>query len=233
MAPLKNWDNKTWLSSHKYIHSINNFLLNQVKLNKKSRILDMGCGRGKILANLSERLHLLNKPIGILGGSFDPAHKGHLIISKLAIKKLKLNKVLWLVTKQNPFKERTFYSLPQRIVKAKKISKNIKKIQVIHLEKTIHSSRSINAINYLITKKKLKNIYFIIGSDNLIKFHEWKSWKKIVKLTKLIVFSRRGYDNKSKKSIVAKYLKNKITFVNNKPIIISSTNLRSQILKNY
>ena len=178
-------------------------------------------------------VRVLNKPIGILGGSFDPAHKGHLIISKLAIKKLKLNKVLWLVTKQNPFKDRTFYSLPQRIVKAKKISKNIKKIQVIHLEKTIHSSRSINAINYLITKKKLKNIYFIIGSDNLIKFHKWKSWKKIVKLTKLIVFSRRGYDNKSKKSIVAKYLKNKITFVNNKPIKISSTNLRRQMLKNY
>ena len=174
-------------------------------------------------------VRVLNKSIGILGGSFDPAHKGHLIISKLAIKKLKLNKVLWLVTKQNPFKNKTFYSLPQRMVKAKKISKNIKKIQVIHLEKTIHSSRSINAINYLITKKKLKNIYFIIGSDNLIKFHKWKSWKKIVKLTKLIVFSRSGYDRKGKKSIVAKYLKNKIIFVNNKPIKISSTKIRKKI----
>ena len=65
MAPLKNWDNKTWLSSKKYIHSINSFLLKQIKLNKKSRILDIGCGRGKILANLSERLDLLNKPIGL------------------------------------------------------------------------------------------------------------------------------------------------------------------------
>ena len=65
MAPLKNWDNKTWLSSKKYIHSINSFLLKQIKLNKKSRILDIGCGRGKILANLSERLVLLNKPIGL------------------------------------------------------------------------------------------------------------------------------------------------------------------------
>ena len=175
-------------------------------------------------------VRVLNKPIGILGGSFDPAHKGHLIISKLAIKKLKLNKVLWLVTKQNPFKDRTFYSLPQRIVKAKKISKNIKKIQVIHLEKTIHSSRSINAINYLITKKKLKNIYFIIGSDNLIKFHEWKSWKKIVKLTKLIVFSRRGYDKKSRESIVVKYLNKKnVIYINNKLIDISSSNIK----KNY
>tara|TARA_X000001036_G_scaffold431778_1_gene466619 strand:+ start:169 stop:708 length:540 start_codon:yes stop_codon:yes gene_type:complete len=173
-----------------------------------------------------------NKPIGILGGSFDPAHKGHLAISNIAIKKIKLSKVLWIVTNQNPFKGKTFYSLNQRISKAKKITKNTKKIQVIHFEKAIGSSRSINAINYLINKKKLKNIYFIIGSDNLIKFHKWKSWKKIVKLTKLIVFSRRGYDKKSKKSIVAKYLKNKIIFVKNKPILISSTNLRTQTLKN-
>ena len=173
-----------------------------------------------------------NKPIGILGGSFDPAHKGHLAISNIAIKKIKLSKVLWIVTNQNPFKGKTFYSLNQRISKAKKITKNTKKIQVIHFEKAIGSSRSINAINYLINKKKLKNIYFIIGSDNLIKFHKWKSWKKIVELTKLIVFSRRGYDKKSKKSIVAKYLKNKIIFVKNKPILISSTNLRTQTLKN-
>ena len=173
-----------------------------------------------------------NKPIGILGGSFDPAHKGHLAISNIAIKKIKLSKVLWIVTNQNPFKGKTFYSLDQRISKAKKITKNTKKIQVIHFEKAIGSSRSINAINYLINRKKLKNIYFIIGSDNLIKFHKWKSWKKIVKLTKLIVFSRRGYDKKSKKSIVAKYLKNKIIFVKNKPILISSTNLRTRTLKN-
>ena len=65
MAPLKNWDYKTWLSSKKYIRSINSFLLKQIKLDKKSRILDIGCGRGKILANLSERLDLLNKPIGL------------------------------------------------------------------------------------------------------------------------------------------------------------------------
>ena len=101
------------------------------------------------------------------------------------------------------------------------------------LDKIVNSSRSINTINYLINKKKMTNIYFIIGADNLIKFHKWKSWKKIVKLTKLIVFSRRGYDKKGKKSIVAKYLKNKFIFVNNKPIIISSSKLRKKINKNY
>ena len=175
----------------------------------------------------------LNKSYGILGGSFDPAHKGHLEISKIAIKKVRLNKILWLVTKKNPFKDKAFYSIEQRITRAKKLVQKIKKIQVIHLDKIVNSSKTIDSIKYLIYKKKLKNIYFILGSDNLIKFHKWKSWKKIVKLTKLIVFSRRGYDNKSKRSIVAKYLKNKITFINNKPITISSTNLKKQILKNY
>ena len=65
MGPLKNWDNKTWLSSQKYIKSFNRFILKQVKLNRNSRILDIGCGRGKILANLSNRLRLFNKPIGL------------------------------------------------------------------------------------------------------------------------------------------------------------------------
>jgi ubiquinone/menaquinone biosynthesis C-methylase UbiE len=65
MKPLKNWDNKTWLSSEEYINSFNEFILKQIRLNKDSKILDIGCGRGKILANLSNKLRLSNKPIGI------------------------------------------------------------------------------------------------------------------------------------------------------------------------
>jgi len=169
-----------------------------------------------------------NKFVGILGGSFDPPHKGHLTISKIAIKKVKLDRVLWAVTKKNPFKKNPFYSLSQRIKMTKKITRNTRKIQIVHLDKIIKSSRTVNMINYLIKKKKIKNIFLIIGSDNLITLHKWKSWKKIVKLSKLIVFSRRGYDRKGMKSKVAKYLKNKIIFINNKPIIISSTNLKKK-----
>ena len=62
---LRIWDNKPWLSSNRYIHLFNNFLLKQIKLNKNSRILDIGCGRGKILGNLSSRLRLKKKPIGL------------------------------------------------------------------------------------------------------------------------------------------------------------------------
>ena len=65
MKILKNWDNKTWLSSNSYINSFNNFLLKKKKLNKKAQILDIGCGRGKIFGVLSRKLKLVNKPIGI------------------------------------------------------------------------------------------------------------------------------------------------------------------------
>ena len=168
------------------------------------------------------------KYIGLLGGSFDPAHKGHLNITKIVLKKFKLKKVFWVVAKKNPFKNKSFYSLDERIKFAKKISINHKKIKVIHVDSIIKSSRSIDVVNYFIKRKKLKNIYFIVGSDNLINFHRWKNWKKIVKLVKLIVFSRRGYDKKSKKSTVVKYLKNKIIFIKNKPILVSSTKIRKQ-----
>ena len=65
MKVLKNWDNKTWLSSSEYISSFNSFLLKKKKLNKNSQILDIGCGRGKIFGVLSRKHKLINKPIGI------------------------------------------------------------------------------------------------------------------------------------------------------------------------
>lgn len=65
MNQLKNWDNKTWLSSKKYIKYFNIFLLKQIRLNKDSKILDIGCGRGKIIGSLAAQLNLINKPVGI------------------------------------------------------------------------------------------------------------------------------------------------------------------------
>ena len=62
---IKNWDNKTWLSSKDYIYSFNEFLTKNIKLNSSSKILDVGCGRGKVLGNLSSKLKLKQKPLGI------------------------------------------------------------------------------------------------------------------------------------------------------------------------
>ena len=175
-----------------------------------------------------------NKSIGILGGSFDPVHKGHIAISKISFKKIKLDKIYWLITKKNPFKKKVYFSLKDRIKLAKKATKDLKKIKVLYLDKIVNSSRSINLVSYLIKKEKVNNIYFIIGSDILLELHKWRSWKKFVKLTKLVVFSRKGYDKKSKNSIVAKYLKNKnITYIKNRPIDVSSSNIKKKLIKRF
>ena len=172
----------------------------------------------------------LNNKIGILGGSFDPAHKGHLIISKIALRKIKLKKIYWIVAKKNPFKKKPLYSLEKRLSLARKITKNTKKINILYLDDVIKSSRSIEVIKYILKKYKTKDIYFIVGSDILLELHKWKSWKRIVKLTKLIVFSRKGYDRNRVNSVVAKYLKNKkIKYIKNKRINISSSSLRRKL----
>ena len=170
--------------------------------------------------------------VGILGGSFDTGHRGHLVISKSVIKTAKLHKLYWVITKRNPFKNKTFFTLDQRIFKLKKMIKNTKKIKILYIEKNIKSNRSIDTVKYILRKKRPKNLFFIIGSDILFEIHKWKSWKKLVKLTKLIVFYRKGYVKKIKNTVVVKYLnKNKINFIKNKPIPISSTMLRKKLLK--
>ena len=109
---LKNWDNKTWLSSRKYIESFNDFLLKQIRLNRDSQILDIGCGRGKILGFLYSKLRLKIKPIGIdieihkdrdkrinfkkaniLNLSFTKNQKFDLILIKQTIHLIKLSEV--------------------------------------------------------------------------------------------------------------------------------------------
>ena len=177
-------------------------------------------------------LILSRKTIGIFGGSFDPPHKGHVEISKISLKKIKLKKIYWIVTKKNPLKKKPFFSLKQRISRSKKAIKSYKKIKVLYLDDKIKSSHTINVINYFRKIKKQKDLCLILGSDNLLNFHKWTSWKKIAKLAKLVVFSRKGYDKKSRESIAVKYINKKnIHFVNNKPIVISSTSIKQKKLK--
>ena len=92
MPSLKNWDNQTWLSSKKYIQSFNSFILKQEKLNKYSKILDIGCGRGKIMGSLSSKLRLINKPIGIDTENHKDFDKRIIFKKTNAIKYLRNNK---------------------------------------------------------------------------------------------------------------------------------------------
>ena len=174
----------------------------------------------------------ISKKIGILGGTFDPPHKGHLTISIFAIRKLKLDFLIWGVTKKNPFKKNPMFSLKKRVLLSKKIVKNNKKIKVYSYDKFLKSSETINLIKYL-KKKAIKNrYYFIMGSDNFVKFHNWKSWRKIAELCQIAIFPRAGYVKKSLTSKASKSLgKEKLMFLRSKMINISSSKIRKNYLK--
>ena len=171
-------------------------------------------------------MNLKKIKIGILGGSFDPAHKGHLAISKEAVKRLKLKKIIWAITKKNPFKNPSNKNLSERIRYCKKIIGKVNYIQVKFYENIIKSNKTINLINFFLKNKK-NQIYFLMGADNLINFHKWHEWEKISKKCKIVVFDRQGYKKKSLTSASFKRLNKKnLEFIEFKKVNISSSQLR-------
>ena len=178
------------------------------------------------MAKLVNKLKTQKIKIGILGGSFDPAHKGHLEISIQAKKIFELKNIIWAITKQNPFKNETRSNLRNRTQFAKKIIGKNNYIKVKFYEDKISSNKTIDLIKFLNKDKQFK-IYFIMGADNLINFHKWYKWKSIIKECNILVFDRQGYKAKSLKSITFnKISKKNLTFVNFKKVNISSSQLR-------
>jgi nicotinate-nucleotide adenylyltransferase len=164
--------------------------------------------------------------IGILGGTFDPAHKGHLEISVQAKKRFKLKNIIWAITKKNPFKNKSKLNLKSRMLFAKKLIGKNDYIKIKFYEDKIGSSRTIDLIKYLKKNKKFE-IYFIMGADNLINFHKWYKWKSISQKCNILVFDRLGYKAKSLKSITFKQLNEKnLKFINFKKVNISSSQIR-------
>ena len=184
------------------------------------------------------------KNIGLLGGSFDPPHKGHLYISLEAKKTLKLDEIWWLVTPQNPLKINQPASYSERVKNCKIMTKN-KPIKIKEIEKKINSQFSYQTIKYLNKHYKNINFFWLMGADNLINFHKWQNAHRIFNEIPIVVFRRYGYNQQALKSYVSNLYKNfriknknihidnfnqlpAWTIIQNKEIKISSTEIRKQ-----
>ena len=178
------------------------------------------------MAKLEIKLKIKKIKIGILGGSFDPAHKGHLAISKEALKRFNLKTIIWAITNQNPFKEKSVNDLKKRIAVCKKIIGTNRLIKVKFFEDIINSNKTADLINHL-SKNKRYDLFFLMGADNLINFHKWHKWKQIHRKSNIIVFDRHGYKKKCLNSKVYRSLsEKKVIFVENNKVNISSSQLR-------
>ena len=112
-----------------------------------------------------QKLSKKNIKVGILGGTFDPPHIGHLHISKIGLKKLKLNKLIWIITKKNPFKQKPYLKIRTRIKLSKEITKNEKGISVQYLDNRVQSKNTFDLLNYLKNKKTAKKFLSNINSS--------------------------------------------------------------------
>ena len=149
----------------------------------------------------------------LLGGSFNPAHNGHIYISKLLYKATNSKKIWWLIAKHNPFKLKDeMLSFSQRITYAKKLTSDSKYIKVSDFEKKTASLETIDVLKKII--KTYKNYQFIwaMGNDNIFHFHKWKFWKNILKLMPIVIVSRNNNYINSKNSILFHNFKNNIFY---------------------
>ena len=162
--------------------------------------------------------------IGILGGTFDPPHRGHLHVCNIAIDKLKLNKILWVVTKKNPFKEKPHLDKKIRIKLSKEITSSNNKIFVKYFDDKLKNSNTFSLLNFIKKKNLKSSLFFLIGADNLKELHKWKKWDKIPKIAKIVVFPRTNYSLRFPTSKVIS--KKDFIYIKAKKINISSSLIR-------
>ncbi|MCT2557824.1 nicotinate-nucleotide adenylyltransferase [Tsuneonella sp. YG55] len=130
---------------------------------------------------------------GLLGGSFNPAHRGHRRISLAAIDRLGLNSVWWLVSPGNPLKSgRDMASLPVRVASAKAAARRAP-IRVTAIERELGTRYTIDTLRALLRRYPRRRFVWIMGADNLAQFHRWKDWRAIARLVPIAVFARPGY----------------------------------------
>jgi len=143
----------------------------------------------------------------LLGGSFNPAHEGHAHISKIALKRLGLDQVWWLVSPQNPLKSsRNTAAYSQRFAMAAKMADH-PRIKVSDFELRAGTRYTIDTLTALKRRYPDHQFVWLMGADNLAGFHKWRNWQEIANLLPLAIIDRPGNAGKALSSTAASRLR--------------------------
>jgi nicotinate-nucleotide adenylyltransferase len=135
--------------------------------------------------------------IGLLGGSFNPAHEGHRYISEEALKRLGLDAVWWLVSPQNPLKPAAgMASLADRLGAARSVARH-PRIRVTDLESRLGTRYTADTLAALVRRYPAARFAWLMGADNLVQLPAWRHWSSIVNTVVIAVFARSPYDAKA------------------------------------
>jgi len=142
--------------------------------------------------------------IGLLGGSFNPPHAAHRMISEAALKRLGLDKVWWMVTPGNPLKERSDLApLAERLVQCREVAKN-PHIVITDFETDLQSPYTASTLAFLKSRNPLVRYVWIMGADNLASFDRWQRWREIFTMVPVVIVDRPGWRMKALASKAAR-----------------------------
>lgn len=143
--------------------------------------------------------------IGLLGGSFDPAHEGHVAISRAALRQFRLDRVWWLVSPGNPLKARRPAPLSRRIEDARRLLTD-PRILVTDIERRLGTRMTADTVAALRRVYPGVRFVWLMGSDNLVQFHRWDRWRRIAAALPLGVLARPGSRLAARRSVAAHVL---------------------------
>ena len=144
--------------------------------------------------------------VGLLGGSFNPAHDGHLHISSLALKKLKLDEVWWLVSPGNPLKSKLgMASFEQRIKIANRVAASNPSIIVSDIEKKLLTCHTVDTVKSLKAVFPETSFVWVMGGDLLMQLPQWKQWREFFKMVPIAIFARPAYSARVRTGKVARH----------------------------
>ncbi len=133
------------------------------------------------------------RAVGLLGGSFNPAHEGHRQISLIALQRLRLDEVWWLVSPQNPLKpEEDMAPFAERLVRAERVARH-PRIRVTALEVELGTRYTIDTLRALERRRSNLAFVWLIGADNLIQMPQWRAWTEIFGCVPVAVLARPTY----------------------------------------
>jgi nicotinate-nucleotide adenylyltransferase len=132
---------------------------------------------------------------GLLGGSFNPGHRGHRKLSVHAMRALGLDEVWWLVSPGNPLKpKKGMAPLPARLASARKAARRLP-IRATAIERELETVYTVDTLLALRRRYPKRRFIWLMGADNLAQFHRWKEWRKIATVAPIAVVGRPGYDD--------------------------------------
>ena len=132
--------------------------------------------------------------VGLLGGSFNPAHDGHRYISLEALRRLRLDQVWWLVSPQNPLKRRAGMApLVERVAMAARVARH-PRLRVLPLETRLGTRYTVDTLLRLADWPEHRFVW-LMGADNLGQLHRWRQWRRIVGACAIAVFERHPYSH--------------------------------------